>query len=247
MKETRIIMNMPVTIEIADPILSSGDLPEVFDYFDHIEVKFSAYKDESEISAINKGEIQPEEYSSEMREVFRLSAETKKATAGYFDIEYSPGQYDPSGLVKGWAIYKAAQILKNKGYKNFYVEAGGDVQVYGKNNQGQDWQVGIRNPFKQEEIIKVVALSGLGMATSGTYIRGQHIYNPYQKEEPILDIVSLTVIGPNVYEADRFATAAFAMGKDGIKFIEKLADLEGYMINKEGIATMTTGFNQYVV
>jgi thiamine biosynthesis lipoprotein len=240
-------MNMPVTVEIADPILSSRDLPEVFDYFDHVEAKFSAYKNESEITNINKGKIEPAEYSSEMHEVFRLSAETKKATAGYFDIEYSSGQYDPSGLVKGWAIFKASQILKNKGYENFYVEAGGDVQVNGKNNQGQDWQIGIRNPFKQEEIIKVLALSDLGMATSGTYVRGQHIYNPHQKEEPILEIVSLTVIGPNVYEADRFATAAFAMGKAGIKFIEKTSSLEGYMINKDGLATMTGGFNQYVV
>ena len=240
-------MGMPITVEIVDLSVSEGIFDEVFNYFDWVEKKFSAYKDDSEISKINKGEIKPEDYSPEMQEVFKLSEETKKATKGYFDIEYQAGHYDPSGLVKGWAIYKASQILKNKGYENFYVEAGGDVQVYGKNNQGQDWQVGIRNPFKKEEVIKIVGLSNLGMATSGTYVRGQHIYNPYQKENPILEIVSLTVVGPNVYEADRFATATFAMGKEGIKLIEKLPDLEGYMIDKDGIATMTNGFNEYVV
>ena len=247
MLQTRLLMGMPITVEIVDPNISEGIFDEVFNYFDWVEKKFSAYKGDSEIRKINKGEIKPEDYRPEMQEIFKLSEETKKAAKGYFDIEYQAGHYDPSGLVKGWAIYKASQILKNKGFENFCVEAGGDVQVYGKNNQGQDWQIGIRNPFKQEEIIKVVALSNLGMATSGTYVRGQHIYNPHQKEEPILEIVSLTVVGPNVYEADRFATAAFAMGKEGIKFIEKLSDLEGYMIDKDGVATMTSNFNKYVV
>ena len=240
-------MGMPITVEIVDPSASESILEEVFNYFEWVEKKFSVYKDDSEINKINKGEIKPDDYSPEMREVFKLSEETKKLTKGFFDIEYQAGQYDPSGLVKGWAIFKASQILKNKGFENFYVEAGGDAQVYGKNNQGQDWQVGIRNPFKQEEIIKVVALNNLGMATSGTYARGQHIYNPHQKENPILEIVSLTVIGSNVYEADRFATAAFAMGKEGIKFIEKLPNLEGYMVDKDGMATMTSNFNNHVV
>ena len=55
----------------------------------------------------------------------------------------------------------------------------------------------------------------------------------------------MTVIGPNVYEADRFATPAFAMGKKGIDFVENLPGLEGYMVDKDGIATMTSGFEKY--
>ena len=84
------------------------------------------------------------------------------------------------------------------------------------------------------------------MATSGTYIRGQHIYNPHNRVQTFDDIVSLTVIGPNIYEADRFATAAFAMGKSGIDFIESLPGFEGYIIDSNGIATMTSGFENYV-
>ena len=59
--------------------------------------------------------------------------------------------------------------------------------------------------------------------------------------------VSVTVLGPNVYEADRFATAAFAMGSEGIHFIEELPRFEGYLIDRSGIATMTTGFADYAV
>ena len=91
--------------------------------------------------------------------------------------------------------------------------------------------------------VKIVYLSGQGIATSGTYARGQHIINPLEPNVPITEIVSLTVIGPNVYEADRFATAAFAMGKSGIEFIENLEGFEGYMIDSQGIATYTNGFD----
>ncbi len=57
-------------------------------------------------------------------------------------------------------------------------------------------------------------------------------------------IINIIVIGPNVYETDRFATVAFAMEKDGINFIENLENFDGYMIDKDGIAVMTSGFEK---
>ncbi len=94
--------------------------------------------------------------------------------------------------------------------------------------------------------MKIICVQNEGVATSGTYIRGQHVYNPHHPDEKNETIVSLTVIGPNIYEADRFATAAFAMGASGIEFIEKLKGFEGYMINVKGIATYTSNFENYV-
>jgi thiamine biosynthesis lipoprotein len=59
-------------------------------------------------------------------------------------------------------------------------------------------------------------------------------------------MVSLTVIGPNVYEADRFATAAFAMGQDGLSFLENLEGFEGYAVTKDKQGWCTSGFNSYL-
>jgi thiamine biosynthesis lipoprotein len=243
MKETRIIMGMPVVLEIVDANVSLEAMEKVFTYLNFVDQKFSTYKKESEISQINDGLISPENYSKEMQEIFSLAEETKKLTHGYFDIHHD-GKIDPSGIVKGWAVYNASKILRGEGFKNFYVEVAGDIQVSGKNKDGKDWKIGIRNPFKPEEIIKVVHLSDCGIATSGNYVRGNHIYNP-KEDNDIAELMSLTVIGPNVYEADRFATAAFAMGQKGIEFIEGLDGFEGYMINKNGIATMTSNFEKY--
>lgn len=238
-------MGMPVTVEVADASATKEIFDTVFSYFEYVDGKFSTYKDDSEISLINKREMTLEQSSEDMRTVFALAEQTRQETNGYFDIARND-TYDPSGIVKGWAIYNAAEILRQKGFENFYVDAGGDVQAVGKNSRGQNWQVGIRNPFNLDEIVKVLSVSNCGVATSGTYIRGQHIYNPKNDDQVITDVVSLTVIGPNVYEADRFATAAFAMGREGILFIENLDGFEEYMIDQDRQATFTSGFERYV-
>jgi len=239
-------MGMPVIIEIIDTDVNQEVLEELFAYFVGIDERFSTYKSTSEISKINRSEISSPNYSADMKTVFALAEETKQQTNGYFDIKKSDGSYDTAGLVKGWAIFKAAQILWAKGLNNFYINVAGDIQVSGRNHQNQKWRIGIQNPFnKKQESIKIVYLAEGGIATSGTYVRGSHIYNPTQNRTTMADIVSLTVVGKNVYEADRFATAAFAMGQEGINFIENLSGFEGYMVDKVGIATMTSGFIKY--
>lgn len=246
MKYTKLIMGMPITVEIQDSEVQAEAFDKIFAYFKKVDEKFSTYKKDSEISKINRGELNLKNASPDMQKIFQLAEETKKLTNAYFDIKRQDGQYDPSGLVKGWAIYEAAGLLENSGYKKFFVEAGGDIQTCTKQiDDKKKWSVGIRNPFNREEIVKVVYLENEGMATSGTYIRGQHIYNPHKPGEKLTDIISLTVIGPNIYEADRFATAAFAMGKEGINFIEKLEGFEGYSIDSKGIGTMTSGLGKY--
>lgn len=244
MRETRIIMGMPITVETVDTT-SQMLMETVFDYFEAIDRRFSLYKDDSEISAFNRGEIEPLNLSVEMREVFALAERTKRESDGFFDIHKTDGITDPSGIVKGWSIRNAAHILRAGGCKNYYVDAGGDIQAEGKNADGENWRVGIRSPFNNQDVIKIVTISGQGIATSGTYVRGQHIYNPHAPSAKVEGVVSLSVIGPDILEADRFATAAFAMGEDGIYFIENLPGFEGYMVNAKGIATMTTGFGAY--
>jgi len=233
-------MGMPATVEIVGGTQESLDA--VFSYFNEVDARFSTYKQESEISKINRGEIKEPDYSSEMREIFALAEQTKKETGGYFSITTPGGSIDPSGIVKGWAIRGAATRAQAMGYHNYFLDIGGDIQSSGTDETGADWTVGIRNPFNRDEIVKAIRPLGRGIATSGTYIRGQHIYNPHAPGQEIRDIVSLTVVGPDVYEADRFATAAFAMGKGGIAFIEALPGYEGYLIDGGGVATMTTGF-----
>lgn len=237
--------DMPITVEIVDSSVTPNDFKDIFAYFKHVDGLFNIFLESSEMSRINRGEIPKEKWSPEVQEVLALCEKTKKETSGYFD-HVRNGSIDPLGIVKGWAIEKAAKILFTKGYEHFYIDAGGDIQVNGHNAQSELWTVGIRNPFNRFQNVKTLSLHNCGIATSGSYIRGNHIYNPFQLQKSITDVVSMTVIAPDVCEADRFATAAFAMGRQGIYFIEKVPGLEGYMIDRKGMATYTRGFERYI-
>lgn len=243
MQRTEHIMGMPITITTVKAVKNTI-LDDAFDRFRHIDARYSTYKSTSEISHINAG-LPQDQWSAEMKEIMRLCELTKAQTHGYFNIEHN-GQLDPSGLVKGWAIQDVAKLLHRRGVRGFSVEAGGDIQVSGDSPSGAEWRIGIRNPFDRTQNVKIVGVRDHGVATSGTYIRGQHVYNPHTRQDISGAIVSLTVIGSSIYDADRFATAAFAMGEKGISFIEELKGFEGYMIDKDGIATMTSGFTEYV-
>jgi thiamine biosynthesis lipoprotein len=244
--ETRILMGMPITVEIVDDP-PAGLVESVFAYFAEVDRRFSPFKPESEVSAFNEGRLVPAGFSAEMLEVLAIADRTRLETSGYFEILRPDGRLDPSGIVKGWAVRNAARLIEVAGIRDFYVDAGGDIQTRGKNADGAEWKAGIRNPFNEREIIKAVTPLGCGVATSGTYVRGQHIYDPHRPGHSIAEVVSLTVIGPDVLEADRFATAAFAMGPHGIYFIEERPGLEGYVVDRNGVATETSGFRAFVV
>lgn len=238
-------MGMPISVEIVGGRSDAFD--GVFSYFEHVDEKFSPFKEGSEISLLNSGRLAPEDLSDDVRLVFDLAEKTKWETDGYFDVRSPKGPIDPSGIVKGWAINNAAAIVRKSGYSDFFIDAGGDIAVGGRNERGERWTIGIRDPFSKAGIVKSISLNGgQGVATSGSYERGEHIWNPKAAGDRLQDIVSITVVGPDVYEADRFATAAFAMGRGGVRFIESRPELEAYSIDRAGIATMTSGFPKYV-
>lgn len=241
-KKTRLLWNMPITIQIESTDESLFE--EIFVYFNHIDEVFSVFRSDSEISKINSGKKKIESASSELKEVLQICQKTKDQTDGFFDVSFD-GKINPTGIVKGWAVFQASKKLLEKGLTDFYIEAGGDIQV-ARSNSSSPWKVGIRNPFKHEDNVKIVRLFDQGIATSGTYIRGNHIINP-KVPGKANEFVSLTVIGPNVLEADRLSTPAFVMGISGLEMIEKMDGFEAYAIDQNGLATYTSGFNKYIV
>ncbi len=239
------IMGMPISVEVVadDPTI----VQKVFEHFIEVDNRFSTYKQESEIMQLNNKKIAAEDCSTQMQEVFAIAKTVEEHTNGYFSITQPNGLIDPSGVVKGWSILKAGQLIESLGCTRYFIDAGGDIQSRGLSTEGIPWTVGIRNPFDEHTVVKVIQPDGLGVATSGTSVRGNHIYNPHTGTAVDSDVVSITVVGPNICEADCFATGAFAMGEQGVYFIEQHDGFEAYQIDTQGIATMTTGFNQYII
>lgn len=237
-------MGMPVTVCINHDRATDDDVIVVARRFEQINQRFNPFLESSEISRFNNGTIASGALSDEFSVIYELCEQATLDTDGYFDAMRN-GNFDPSGLVKGWAIEQASNLLLDRGYEHFIVDAGGDIRALGLNQDGQPWQVGIRNPFCRSEIVKVLSLSNRGVATSGSAIRGAHIYDPHTSAALQTAFVSLTVIGPTIYDADIAATAAFAMGDQALPFVAQQYDLEGYAITADGKAVMTPGFTNY--
>jgi len=241
-KETRLIMGMPIILIAPDKSVANENIEEVFSFFTYVDKMYSPFIESSLVSRIRRGEVGEPEYPDELREILAIAKQTKRDTNGYFNV-WHKGDFDPSGIVKGWAIAEAAKIL-GKYSDNFYIEAGGDIQVGGVNEGGYPWQIGIRNPFDRHQNIKVVALKDSAVATSGTAIRGQHIYDPVDNKK-LDEVVSISVITSNIIDADRMATAAFAMGAKGIYFIEQLDGYEACAVMADKTTITTTGWQKY--
>lgn len=241
--DTRQVMGMPVTIAVVGK--AQAVIDSAFARLHAIDAAYSTYKPDSLISQLNRGKLLPADYPLELRLILQEAERFKRRTSGYFDIKRPDGSIDPSGLVKGWAIAQVAQLIQHSGFDDYFVDAGGDVQTGGVNQDGQPWRVGIRHPRQTHKYAKLLDLSGVAVATSGTYERGQHIYNP-KTGQPVSDIVSLSVVGPNVYEADLHATTAFAMGRQALDYLSRQPGYEGYLIDSDDQVSFTSGFTQYV-
>ncbi len=242
MKQSQIIMGMPITVELLGSDRLEEAAGEVWAHFRRVDETFSTYKPTSEISRLNRDELALAQASAEVREVLAECERLKRQTDGYFDIVHD-GHTDPSGYVKGWAIHQAARLLDRRHITRYCLNAGGDIQVRGAGPSGGPWVVGITNPFEPTKFAKTLALTDMAVATSGTYERGAHIYNPHTGEL-VDDPVSLTVVGATIDRVDALATAAFCMGRAGLAFLRRHG-CEAMMIAKDRPVTLTEGFRRF--
>jgi hypothetical protein len=97
---------------------------------------------------------------------------------------------------------------------------------------------------ERTSVVRIVIGRDLAVATSGTYEKGQHIQDPHTGAAAD-ELVSLTVVGPSILEADVQATAAFAMGAHAIAYLETLPSYEAYAIGPDLRATWTSGFDAW--
>jgi FAD:protein FMN transferase len=233
-------MGMPVTVQVVDEAAATEAIDRVFEDFSLLDRTFSTFRPESQVSRINRGDIRLDEAGDLVNQAIELCRQYERATDGYFSA-WIAGRFDPSGLVKGWAIDRASSILDSYGYSDFFVDAGGDVQTHGHNAEGGPWRVGLRHPVERDKVARVVLASGLAVATSGTYEKGEHIIDPHTGK-PVNALLSFTVVGPDILQSDVYATAGFAMGSRGLEFIERSAGYEAFAIDRNLRAGSTPGF-----
>ena len=243
------VMGMAVSVDIRDPATPREAIIDVVEWLHHVDHTFSTHKPESPISAMGRGELSLDDAGDEIRGVLRLCEALRDDSGGVFDVFEVPApngtRLDPSGLVKGWSIERAAEILERHGCRNFCINAGGDIALRGNPRADQPWRVGIRHPDRAESMALVInAESRLGIATSATYERGAHIIDP-RTAEYTTDLASVTIVGPDLTLADAYATTVFVMGLDGLDWLTRHRDYDGYVITHDDMTYWTDGFSRY--
>nr|WP_231905666.1 FAD:protein FMN transferase [Streptomyces davaonensis] len=217
-----------------DPEAVRAALTEAVTGLHRVDEVFSTYREDSEISRLARGELTVEECDPDVAAVLALGEEASRVSDGWFSTSYE-GRLDPTGIVKGWAIERAARLLAaTAGVTGVSVNGGGDVQLLGVPGTERPWRVGIADPLRPGGLAAVISAAGtteLAVATSGTAERGAHIVDPRTGHSAVTDLVAVTVVAPTITWADCWATAAFAMGsREGLRWLEALPGVEALLI-----------------
>ncbi|MEL0319972.1 MAG: FAD:protein FMN transferase, partial [Aquiluna sp.] len=143
--------------------------------------RFSLYMDNSEISRLNRGELDWSRASYQQQQIREKVVAWQEKTTGYFNAKVGGSEYDPSGIVKAWATQNAADFLLANGVRGFTINAGGDIYLSPELESPGLNRVGLSN-------LKSVASEGSGanlvldlfsssfraVATSGISERCEH-------------------------------------------------------------------------
>jgi FAD:protein FMN transferase len=242
------IMGTAISIDLRDPAVDAGLIETTFDWLRQVDACFSLYKPQSEISRLGRGELTVEECHAEVGEVLSLCEALREETQGVFNAWRcrADGRLDPSGVVKGWAIERAAAILERGGARNFCLNAGGDVVSRGEPEPGCPWRIGIRHPNDIGALSGVVRGYDLAVATSGAYERGDHIVDG-RTGIPSRMLLSLTVAGPSLTMADAYATAGFAMGRGGVAWVATRPGYAPFAVTASGRVQYSDAFAELLV
>ena len=223
-----------VDVDIASSLVSEDALNEamqqVIDFCRQVDSDFSTYIDTSWVTRLRTNQVEITSCPSSVQEVWQLCLQAKHLTDGAFDPWAVEGGFDPSGLVKGWAADKCADLLVSLGVEHVQVNAAGDLSLRGGFYDGvvKPWRIGVVNPDNRGEVVETFEISDGAIATSGAYERGAHINDPYTGLIAI-GAKSATVVGPLGWLCDALATALMVAGEDGAKYFTQ-PELEGYQV-----------------
>ncbi|MFV2126397.1 FAD:protein FMN transferase [Micromonospora sp. LOL_013] len=189
-----------------------------------IDVTYSPLRPNSLVSLLRRGEVAAEVYPPLADIVHRCEA-MRVATEGWFDPWAVPGGFDPAGMIKGWAIERAAGRLRAAGITDYAVVSGGDLVARGRAPHGGPWRIALQQPLPADtgdgpagttpgsQPTTVTMMDG-AIGTSGLTVGSRKVVNPHTGAVVERDSAAM-VLGADLAVADGYATALFAAGPAG--------------------------------
>ena len=234
------IMGMPISVHLrsrgARPAPSAeAAVRACFDELHEIDRLFSPYRDDSEITRMQRGELTLDDADPRVREVADACHLAEQETRGLFSAHWR-GVFDPTGYVKGWAVEQAARrhlapLVQREPAVG--INAGGDMQLFTAADTDWRWNVGITDPHSPETLLATLQVANGAVATSGTAERGEHIIDP-RSGRPATSVASATVVADSLAHADVWATAAVVAGFDDRGWVADADTRTGLLVASDG-------------
>jgi len=209
-------------------------LAEAIEWLHWVDQTFSVHRPDSQIMRLRTGAITETDVHSEVVGVLDRCMALRILTDGHFDHRPETS-LDPSGYVKGWAVQRAMNILEAPGPARRCIDAGGDMVLRG------DWNIGIKHPTEPARAALVLGLNDQAIATSGNYERGPHIWGDH-----LVDLHSVSVVGPDLGTADALSTAVYSSGDFEGDWLDRFPDYEVAVITREQRILASPGIHRMV-
>ncbi len=159
------------------------------------------------------------------------------------------------GIGKGYAVDRAVSILRGRGFRNFMIQAGGDMYVAGRRGD-RPWRLGIRDPRgPADRSFAELDLSDGTFSTSGDYERFfmkdgrrySHIID-LSRGEPAQLCRSVTLVTDRAVIADALAKGVFIMGPAaGMALVERLKHVEAVIVSAQNEVLISPGLKNRLV
>lgn len=235
------VMGTVVTVDLfGDDEHSDALLAEAEQSLRAADELFSLWKPESPFSRIRRGALTIDDTPEVLRRVLDECRPLVPLSDGWFDPWSLPGGVDVTGYVKGWAAERAADILATGSFVGLIVNAAGDIATRGRDEDGEQFRVGIVSPTAPQTLAAAITLDG-AVATSGSYERGAHLYNPKARHFGT-KAASASVTGPNLGVADALATAVVCGGLAALEVVREIPHYEAMVTLYDETVHATEGF-----
>lgn len=159
---------------------------------------------------------------------------------------------DLGGSAKGWT---AALVARRLGRRfPALVDAGGDIAVSGPCHDGSPWPIEVADPHAPDQGIELLLVRRGGVATSGIdYRRWQkeghwqhHLIDPRTGTPAATDLLSVTVVAPNLLEAEMAAKTILLLGAEsGVRWLSTRPKLAGLLVGIDGRIVRTPTLEDY--
>ncbi len=153
------------------------------------------------------------------------------------------------GIGKGYAVDRMAGLLREAGFRNFLIQAGGDLYAAGRRGN-RPWRVGLQDPRGAEgDTFATIELADETFSTSGDYERYfvqdderyHHIIDP-DTGQPARGVRSVTIVAREALMADWLSTGVFILGPaDGMALVERLPGVEAVMVTAGNELLISSG------